>query len=104
MDELLSKVKNALGITSTAQDDTLRVYIDGMKDYMKSAGVPSEVVKDKMSYGAIVAGVTDTWNYACGEIKLSPYTKERIIQLKFAKLENNNQNETNESNDSDEGQ
>ena len=103
MDELLSKVKNALGITSTAQDDTLKVYIDGMRDYMKSAGVPSEVVEDKMSYGAIVAGVTDTWNYGGGEIKLSPYTKERIIQLKFAKLENNNQNETNESNDSDEG-
>lgn len=104
MDEILSKVKNALGITSTAQDDTLRVYIDGMKDYMKSAGVPPEVVEDKMSYGAIVAGVTDTWNYGGGEIKLSPYTKERIIQLKFARLENNNQNETSESNDSDEGQ
>lgn len=104
MDELLSKVKNALGITSTAQDDTLQVYIDGMKDYMKSAGVPSEVVEDKMSYGAIVAGVTDTWNYGGGEIKLSPYTKERIIQLKFAKPENNNQNETNESNHLDEGQ
>ncbi|MBR0038952.1 MAG: hypothetical protein IJP71_02985 [Lachnospiraceae bacterium] len=104
MDELLLKVKNALGITSTVQDDTLKVYIDGMKDYMKSAGVPSEVVGDKMSYGAIVAGVTDTWNYGGGEIKLSPYTKERIIQLKFAKPENNNQNDASESNDSDEGQ
>ena len=103
MGELLSKVKNALGITSTAQDDTLRVYIDGMRDYMKSAGVPSEVVEDKMSYGAIVAGVTDIWNYGGGEIKLSPYTKERIIQLKFAKPENNNQNVTNESNGSGEG-
>ena len=103
MDELLSKVKNALGITSTAQDETLRVYIDGMKDYMKSAGVSSEVVKDKMSYGAIIAGVTDTWNYGGGEIKLSPYTKERIIQLKFAKPKNNNQNVTNESNGSGEG-
>lgn len=105
MDELLSKVKSALGITSSAQDDTLKVYIDGMKNYMKSAGVPSEVVEDKISYGAIIAGVTDTWNYGGGEIKLSPYTKERIIQLKFAKPENsNNSNETNESNDSDEGQ
>lgn len=94
MGELLLKVKNALGITSTAQDDTLRVYIDGMKDYMKSAGVSSEVVEDKISYGAIIAGVTDTWNYGGGEINLSPYTKERIIQLKFAKVENNsNENE-----------
>ena len=103
MDELLSKVKNALGITSTAQDETLKVYIDGMKDFLISAGVSPEVVEDKISYGAIIAGVTDTWNYGGGEIKLSPYTKERIIQLKFAKLENNNQNETSESNDSDEG-
>ena len=104
MDELLSKVKNALGITSTAQDETLKVYITGIKNYMISAGVLSEVVEDKQSQGAIVAGVTDTWNYGGGEIKLSPYTKERIIQLKFAKLENNNQNVTNESNGSGEGQ
>lgn len=103
MGELLSKVKSALGITSSAQDDTLKVYIDGMKDFLKSAGVPSEVVEDKISYGAIIAGVTDTWNYSGGEIKLSPYTKERITQLKHAKPENNNQNETNESNGSGEG-
>ena len=88
MNELLSKVKDALGITGTAQDKTLNVYIDGIKDYMKSAGVKSSVVENKVSYGAIVAGVMDTWNYGSGEINLSPYTKERIIQLKFAEPEN----------------
>lgn len=99
MDELLLKVKNALGITGTTQDETLKVYIDGIKDYMKSAGVKSEVVKNKVSYGAIVAGVMDTWNYGSGEISLSPYTKERIIQLKFAVLENVGEDNDDEKNE-----
>ena len=83
MNEILSKVKSALGITSSAQDETLNVYIDGVKAYMIAAGVSSAVVDDKKSYGAIVSGVIDTWNYGSGEINLSPYTKERIIQLKY---------------------
>lgn len=79
---ILDKVKSALGIFTEAQDETLNVYIDGIKNYMKSAGVSSEILSDKISIGAIVAGVVDTWQLGGGEIKLSPYTKERIIQLK----------------------
>lgn len=93
MDEILTKVKNALGITSNAQDETLKVYIDGIKTFMKSAGVSDAVLKSDISSGAIVAGVMDTWNYGSGEISLSPYTKERIIQLKFAQVEDNVTNE-----------
>ena len=93
MDEILAKVKNALGITSDAQDETLQVYIDGIKEYMKSAGVSDTVLNSDMASGAIVAGVMDTWNYGSGEVNLSPYTKERIIQLKFAKVEDNSTNE-----------
>lgn len=93
MDEILTKVKNALGITSNAQDETLKVYIDGIKAFMKSAGVSDTVLNSDTSSGAIVAGVMDTWNYGSGEISLSPYTKERIIQLKFAQVEDNVTNE-----------
>ena len=89
MDAILSKVKNALGITSEAQDETLKVYIDGIKAFMKSAGVSDTVLNDEISSGAIVAGVMDTWNYGSGEIKLSPYTKERIIQLKYEEIKVN---------------
>ena len=98
MDAILSKVKNALGITSEAQDETLDVYIDGIKTFMKSAGVSDTVLNSDIASGAIVAGVIDTWNYGSGEVKLSPYTKERIIQLKFAKVPNEN-----ESNEESEG-
>ncbi len=87
MDAILSKVKNALGITSTAQDETLKVYIDGVKSFMKSAGVSDTVLDSDTSSGAIVAGVIDTWNYGSGEVNLSPYTKERIIQLKYATVD-----------------
>lgn len=93
MNEILTKVKNALGITSNAQDETLKVYIDGIKTFMKSAGVSDTVLNSDISSGAIVAGVMDTWNYGSGEISLSPYTKERIIQLKFAQVEDNVTNE-----------
>ena len=93
MDAILSKVKTALGITSTAQNETLQVYIDGIKAYMKSAGVSDTVLDSDIASGAIVAGVIDTWNYGSGEVKLSPYTRERIIQLKFAKVEDNSTTE-----------
>ena len=89
--QLLSKVKSALGITGEAQDETLKVYIDGIKEYMKSAGVLSSVVDSEMSTGAIVAGVMDTWNYGSGEINLSPYTRERIIQLKYKEIPKDSQ-------------
>ena len=93
MDVILTKVKNALGITSEAQDEALKVFIDGVKAYMESAGVSEDVLNSELSHGAIVAGVTDTWNYGNGEIKLSPYTKERIIQLRYATVENKTTNE-----------
>lgn len=85
--EILGKVKKALGITGDDQDDTINVYIDGIKEFMLSSGVPKKVVNNKKSYGAIIAGVMDTWNYGSGEIKLSPYTKERLIQLKYTVLD-----------------
>lgn len=93
MDEILTKVKNALGITSEAQDETLKVYIDGIKTFMKFAGVSDTVLNSDIASGAIVAGVIDTWNYGSGEVKLSPYTRERIIQLKFAQIEDNSTTE-----------
>ncbi|MCQ2609193.1 MAG: phage head-tail connector protein [Lachnospiraceae bacterium] len=85
--EILDKVKKALGIFTNAQDDTLNVYIDGIKSYMKSAGVSDAVLSNEISCGCIVAGVIDTWQLGGGTIKLSPYTKERIIQLKNEEVE-----------------
>lgn len=83
MDAILTKVKNGLGITSDAQNDTLKVFIDGVKAFMKDAGVSEETINSEEASGAIVSGVIDTWNYGSGEVTLSPFTKARIIQLKF---------------------
>lgn len=79
---IIDDIKNALGITGDDQDSTLSLYIQAIKDYMVSAGVSYETVESDKAIGCIIAGVTDTWQYGGGEIKLSPFTKERIIQLR----------------------
>lgn len=83
MADTLSKVKSALGITGTYQDETLTVYIDEVKDYMMSAGVSEDVVNSDVSAGVIARGVTDLWNYNGGAGKLSDYFYQRVSQLVY---------------------
>lgn len=75
---MLDKVKNALGITGNYQDDTVIVYINEVKAYLKSAGVSDALLNDDSISGVIARGVSDLWN---GEGKFSPYFYERAIQL-----------------------
>lgn len=86
-DATLSKVKSALGITGEYQDETLTVYIDEVKEYMVSAGVPKEVVDSDVSAGVIARGVTDLWNYNGGAGKLSDYFYQRVSQLAYSSKE-----------------
>ena len=79
--EILTKVKNGLGITGEYQDDTLSVYINDIKDFMARAGVPTSVINSSASAGAIMRGVADLWNYGSGAGKLSPYFTQRVTQL-----------------------
>lgn len=83
MADILSKVKSALGITGTYQDETLKVYIDEVKDYMLDAGVAKSVVDSDVSAGVITRGVTDLWNYNGGAGKLSDYFYQRVTQLSY---------------------
>jgi hypothetical protein len=83
MADTLSKVKKALGITGEYQDETLNVYIDEVKAYMVSAGVPESVVNSDVSAGVIARGVTDLWNYNGGAGKLSDYFYQRVSQLAY---------------------
>ena len=83
MADTLNKVKSALGITGTYQDETLNVYIDEVKAYMLSAGVPESVVNSDVSAGVIARGVTDLWNYNGGAGKLSDYFYQRVSQLAY---------------------
>lgn len=81
--ELLGKVKSALGITGDYQDETLKIYIDEVKEYMYSAGVDIRVLESTASVGAICRGVSDIWNYGTGT-EFSTYFKERVVQLSYA--------------------
>lgn len=85
--ELLSKVKKALGIEGDYQDDTLQIYIDDAKAFMKDAGVLSVVIDNAVSVGCIVRGVADLWNYGSGSVGLSDYFKQRVIQLSMLKAD-----------------
>lgn len=87
MADVLEKVKRALGITGTYQDDTLNVYIDEVKAYMLDAGVPESVVNSDTSAGVIARGVTDLWNYNGGAGKLSDYFYQRVSQLALSTKE-----------------
>lgn len=79
--ELLIKIKNGLGITGDYQDDTLKVYIEDVKSFMKDAGVSETVLNSPASVGCIVRGVADLWNYGSGSVKFSEYFIQRVVQL-----------------------
>lgn len=81
--ELLTKIKNGLGITGDFQNDTLQIYIDGAKEFMKSAGVKESILQSEASVGCILQGVSDLWAE-----KRSDYSnifKMRVIQLSLKK-------------------
>lgn len=76
---ILTGVKNALGITGNFMDDTLNVYIDEVTSYMSNAGVTDSIII--ASVGVIARGVNDLWNNNAGAGKLSPYFYDRVTQL-----------------------
>jgi hypothetical protein len=77
--ELLTKVKKALGITGTYQDDALTEYISEVKSFLIDAGVSSEYITS----GIVSRGVTDLWNYGAGDGRLSEYFIQRAAQLSY---------------------
>lgn len=85
--ELLTAVKYSLNITGTQFDTTLNGYIDEVKEYLKGAGVSTDVVGSTLAVGCISRGVADLWNYGNGDTKLSEYFYQRAIQLTTVKVE-----------------
>ena len=76
-DEMLSHVKNAIGVTGDYQDETPKEYINEVIAFLNDAGVPSS----KITPGIVARGVSDLWNYGAGEGKLSSYFMVRATQL-----------------------
>ena len=81
IDTLLNKVKTALLIEGEYHNDMLKLYIDEVLDYMRSAGVPEDTLQSDRIIGAVARGVTDLWNFGSGNGKLSEYFYQRVIQL-----------------------
>lgn len=83
--DILTSVKDTLGITGDYQDTTLLNYINEVKEFMLDAGVKKEIVESKSSSGLVARGVADLWNYGSGKADLSPYFMKRVIQLCYKK-------------------
>lgn len=80
--DILATVKDALGLTGNDYfNGTLKIYIEEVKEYLISSGCSQTVVNSQSSAGIIARGVADLWNYGSGTANLSPYFKERAIQL-----------------------
>ena len=77
--QMLTGVKNALGIGGTYQDNTISEYIDEVLDFLKGAGVDVENVKP----GLVARGVSDLWNYGAGGGKLSEYFMQKATQMSY---------------------
>ena len=77
--EMLSKVKAALGVEGTYQDDTISEYISEVVAFLTDAGVSA----DNITAGVVARGVSDLWNYGEGGGKLSDYFMQRAAQLSY---------------------
>ena len=79
---ILTTVKAAMGLQGNDYfDATLQIYIEEVKQYLISGGCSRAVVDAESSAGVIARGVADLWNYNSDSAELSPYFKERAIQL-----------------------
>lgn len=81
--EILKSVKQALGITGTFLDNTLKMYIEEVLAYLMDAGVSKTVALSSAAVGVITRGVSDLWNYGSAGGKLSEYFYQRVVQLAY---------------------
>lgn len=85
MGEMLTSVKNALGIVGDYQDATLTEYINEVTAFLVDAGVSA----DYITSGLVARGVSDLWSYGAGNGKLSEYFMQRAAQLAYKGAGNN---------------
>lgn len=77
--EMLTSVKNALGIQGHYQDDTLTEYINEVVGFLIDSGVK----QNNITAGIVARGVSDLWSYGSGDGKLSAYFMQRAAQLSY---------------------
>ena len=82
-EEFLPLVKNALGITGSYQDETVKGYILETMEYLEDAGVQKACITP----GIVARGVSDLWHYGAGEAHFSEYFMQRAVQLAYKNKE-----------------
>lgn len=80
---LLNNVKGLLLLTGKAHDNALNLYINEAVDYMESAGVDRSIAE--ASPGVVAGIVKDLMTGEAGKGEISPYWKQRVIQLSYKK-------------------
>lgn len=75
----LTAVKTALGVTGDYMDATISLYIDGVIDYMRGAGVSDTLIA--ASVGVIARGVNDLWCNGSGGGDYSHIFINMVTQL-----------------------
>lgn len=85
-EEILKKVIKALGLTEQYHKDIIEPFFQDVKFYLADAGVTAEIINSSASVGVFIRGVSDLWNYGSGGASLSPYFKERVIQLTVTQI------------------
>lgn len=84
--ELLTKVKNGLGISGAYNDEVLKIKIAAVKAMMINAGVTVENIETDLGVAVITVGVNDLWNLQPGEINFSQAFSIMITQLMVVSL------------------
>lgn len=85
-EEVLIKIKAGLSITGVYNDDTLKVKMLGVQQYMINAGVTVENIETDLGIIALTVGVNDLWNLNSGEVKFSQAFKILLTQLQVVSL------------------
>lgn len=85
MEQILNNVKSMLMITGNYHDTALNLYISEALDYMEGAGVAPEVAQK--ATGVIAGIVNDLMTGEAGKGEISPYNRQRVIQLSYRKVE-----------------
>ena len=86
-EELLIQVIDALGLTETHHKKIIKPFFNEVKFNLFDGGVKSNVILSSASVGVFIRGVSDLWNYGSGGASLSPYYRERVIQLATSNVE-----------------
>lgn len=82
-EEQVKAVCSMLSMSEKFDGEKIGFFVDEVKQYMLEAGVPLLLVNDRRAIGCIARGVADLYTYENGAASLSPYFKERVVQLKL---------------------